>query len=78
MNRRSRATFEHQGNGEILVLPIFEDVLGFGLTEGQLKELAAITPNGENEIAALLVDEVQLKVWGRWAGEPPPMRRRRI
>ncbi len=75
---RSSVTFEHQGNGEILVIRTFQDVLGFGLTEGQLAELNAITPHGESEIAALLVSEVELKATGRWAGEAQPMRRRRF
>lgn len=74
--KRSRATFEHHGNGEILVLRILEDVLGFGLTPGQIAELEEITPRGEDLISALIVDEAELKARGRWGGEAQPMRRR--
>ena len=71
-------TFGHRGNGEVLVLRTFTDVLGFGLTEGQLAELEAITPRGERQIAALLVSELELRQRGRWGGDAAPMRRRRI
>ncbi len=75
---RTPVTFEHQGNGEILVLRTFENLLEFGLTEGQLSELAAITPRGVRDFGGLIVSEVELKALGRWAGEAQPIRRRRI
>ena len=70
--------FERHGFGETIAFRTFEDVLGFGLTEGQLAELEAITPKGEREIGALIVSEGELMARGRWGGEAQPMRRRRI
>jgi hypothetical protein len=61
---------------EIHVFHPFQNVIGFGLSPAQERELRAMTPTSIAEISALLIDEDELASRGRWGGGSPPMRRR--
>jgi hypothetical protein len=54
--------------------PILHPVYDFGLSDEEVEALRALRPPTESELAAMIVDEGELKRFGRWGGRAAPRR----